>query len=139
MKNNNDVVAVKYIVYFLVFLLTLTSVFFIYYYINQLFAMVVGGSLIITLVFFIAQKQTFEIMETTLRIVSEKEQANAKVEEMRQKAQVEHLKAFQNLVNSQQKEKLSLPETHYNFKVNYPAMLPSVHEDSAEYRIVSTE
>jgi ABC-type bacteriocin/lantibiotic exporter with double-glycine peptidase domain len=100
-KNQGDAEAVKYIAMFLVFLLILTTLFFVYAFINELFALVLGASLLVVVIFFIARRDTLTTVKTTLELSNENNKAMAEVEKYRQQAQIAQLKAFQEVLKSE--------------------------------------
>lgn len=104
-NNKNDVEAVKYIVIFLVFLFTLATLFFLYNFVNELFALVLGASILIVLIFFVARKDTLATVKTTLELSNENNKAMAEVEKYRQQAQIAQLKTFQEVLRSENKVK----------------------------------
>ena len=104
-NNKQDADAVKYIVIFLVFIFSLATLFFLYKFVNELFALVLGASILIVLIFFVARKDTLKTVQTTLQLSNENNKAMAEVEKYRQQAQIAQLRTFQEVLKSENKVK----------------------------------
>ncbi len=147
MRKDSDAEAVKYIVWFLVFLFSLATLFFLYSFVNQLFALVLGAAILLFIVFTVSRKDTLATVKTTLELSNENNKAMAEVEKYRQQAQIQQLKAFQEVLKSdgkikeiEQRQSVKVLEKAPDFDrrlltVRDDLMLPDLGED-AEFRIV---
>ncbi len=147
MRKDNDSKAVKYIIIFLVFLFSLATLFFLYNFVNELFALVLGASILVVLIFFVARKDTLATVKTTLELSNENNKAMAEVEKYRQQAQIAQLRTFQEVLKSEnkvreieQRQSVKVVEKAPDFDrrlltVRDDLMLPDLGED-AEFRIV---
>ncbi len=147
MRKDSDAEAVKYIVWFLVFLFSLATLFFLYSFVNQLFALVLGAAILLFIVFTVSRKDTLATVKTTLELSNENNKAMAEVEKYRQQAQIQQLKAFQEVLKSdgkvkeiEQRQSVKVLEKTPDFDrrlltVRDDLMLPDLGED-AEFRIV---
>ncbi len=147
MRKDSDAEAVKYIVWFLVFLFSLATLFFLYSFVNQLFALVLGAAILLFIVFTVSRKDTLATVKTTLELSNENNKAMAEVEKYRQQAQIQQLKAFQEVLKSdgkvkeiEQRQSVKVLEKAPDFDrrlltVRDDLLLPDLGED-AEFRIV---
>lgn len=147
MRKDNDSKAVKYIIIFLVFLFSLATLFFLYNFVNELFALVLGASILVVLIFFVARKDTLATVKTTLELSNENNKAMAEVEKYRQQAQIAQLRTFQEVLKSEnkvkeieQRQSVKVLDKSPDFDrrlltVRDDLMLPDLGED-ADFRII---
>ncbi len=147
MRKDNDAEAVKYIVWFMVFLFSLATLFFLYSFVNQLFALVLGAAILLFIVFTVSRRDTLATVKTTLELSNENNKAMAEVEKYRQQAQIQQLKAFQEVLKGdnkvkeiEQRQSVKVLEKAPDFDrrlltVRDDLLLPDLGED-AEFRIV---
>jgi len=102
-RKDSDTEAVKFILYFLTFLVSLATLFFVYLFINELFALITGGALVLVVIYNIAQNSTFRIMRTTLAINNDGRKAELEVEKKRQEAQIHQLRALNEMLRGDNK------------------------------------
>jgi len=146
-RKDSDAEAVKYIVWFLVFLFSLATLFFLYSFVNQLFALVLGAAILLFIVFTVSRRDTLATVKTTLELSNENNKAMAEVEKYRLQAQIQQLKAFQEVLKSdgkvkeiEQRQSVKVLEKAPDFDrrlltVRDDLLLPDLGED-AEFRIV---
>ena len=147
MRKDSDAEAVKYIVWFMVFLFSLATLFFLYSFVNQLFALILGAAILLFIVFSVSRRDTLATVKTTLELSNENNKAMAEVEKYRQQAQIQQLKAFQEVLKSdgkvkeiEQRQTVKVLEKAPDFDrrlltVRDDLLLPDLGED-AEFRIV---
>lgn len=147
MRKDSDAEAVKYIVWFLVFLFSLATLFFLYSFVNQLFALVLGAAILLFIVFTVSRRDTLATVKTTLELSNENNKAMAEVEKYRQQAQIQQLKAFQEVLKSdgkvreiEQRQTVKVVDKAPDLDrrlltVRDDLLLPDLGED-AEFRIV---
>lgn len=102
-KKDSDVEAVKYILMFMAFITTLLTLFLVYSFVNELFALIVGGTLVVISIYMIAQNSVFKIMKTTLIINNDGRKAELEVEKKRQEAQIHQLRALNEMLRGDNK------------------------------------
>jgi len=146
-KKDSDVEAVKYILMFMAFITTLITLFFIYSFVNELFALIVGGTLVVISIYMIAQNSVFKIMRTTLIINNDGRKAELEVEKKRQEAQIHHLRSLNEMLRGdnkvrviEQKQEAKMLEKQPDFDrrlltVNDRFLMDSSVEDG-DFRIV---
>lgn len=102
-KNNGDAEAVKYIIIFMTFVFSLLTLFFLYNFVDEMFSLVLGASILVVLIFFVARRDTLSTVRTTLELSNENNKAMAEVEKYRQQAQIAQLRTFQEVLKSENK------------------------------------
>lgn len=147
-KKDNDVEAVKYILMFFAFLTILITLFLVYSFVNELFALIVGGTLVVISIYMIAQNSVFRIMKTTLAINNDGRKAELEVEKKRQEAQIHHLRALNEMLRGdnkvrviEQKQEVKMLDKQPDFDrrlltVNDKFLLPDSTVDDGDFRIV---
>lgn len=147
-KKDSDVEAVKYILMFLAFLTTLMTLFLVYSFVNELFALIVGGVLVVISIYMIAQNSVFRIMKTTLAINNDGRKAELEVEKKRQEAQIHQLRALNEMLRGdnkvrviEQKQEAKMLDKQPDFDrrlltVNDRLLLTDSTIDDGDFRII---